>query len=180
MLVFNVIWAKSDSSFLTEWTLFLNIYMFFAWIFICRLHKDYKKVSTKISFSHQFATILMDQNNTLFWWRVASTCILFTAFHLLLLFSSLLWVIFSGSNLLCPLSFLQCMFHHIYSLRNRALGQHKKLCSIVICSNLYEHLSAMWLSTLETGAAQHHSVTGTVPKSLFLFVNRGPIWWTKP
>ena len=61
MLVFNVIWAKSDPSFLTEWTLFLNIYMLFAWIFICRLHRDYKKVSTKISFSHQFATILMDQ-----------------------------------------------------------------------------------------------------------------------
>ena len=137
MLVFNVIWAKSDPSFLTEWTLFLNIYMFFAWIFICRLHRDYKKVSTKISFSHQFATILMDQNNNLFWWRVTSTCILFTVFHLLLLFSSLLWVIFSGSNLLCPLSFLQCTFHHIYSLRNRALGQHKKLCSIVICMNIY-------------------------------------------
>ena len=111
--------------------------MFFTWIFICRLHRDYKKVSTKISFSHQFATILMDQNNNLFWWRVTSTCILFTVFHLLLLFSSLLWVIFLGSNLLCPLSFLQCMFHHIYSLRNRALGQHKKLCSIVICMNIY-------------------------------------------
>ena len=61
MLAFNVIWAKSDPSFLTEWTLFLNIYKFFAWIFICRLQRDYKKVSTKISFSHQFTTILMDQ-----------------------------------------------------------------------------------------------------------------------
>ena len=35
--------------------------MFFAWIFICRLHRGYKKVSTKISFSYQFTTILMDQ-----------------------------------------------------------------------------------------------------------------------
>ena len=106
MLAFNVIWAKSDPSFLTEWTLFLNIYKFFAWIFICRLQGDYKKVSTKISFSHQFAIILMDQL-LCFGWRVTSTCILFTAFHVLLLFSSLVWVIFSGSNLLCPLSFLQ-------------------------------------------------------------------------
>ena len=40
---------------------FFNIYMFFAWIFICRLHRGYKKVSTKISFSYQFTTILMDQ-----------------------------------------------------------------------------------------------------------------------
>ena len=61
MLVFYVIGAKSDQSFLTEWTLFLIIHMFFAWIFICRLHRGYKKVSTKISFSYQFATILMDQ-----------------------------------------------------------------------------------------------------------------------
>ena len=102
MLLFYVTWAKSDPSFLTGWTLFLNIYMFFAGIFICRLHRGYKKVSTKISFSHQFATILMDQllcNVTLyfislFWWRAASTCILFTAFHLLLLFSSLLFSYF--------------------------------------------------------------------------------------
>ena len=84
--------------------------MFFAWIFICRLHRGYKKVSTKISFSYQFATILMDQLlsnvtllfTSLFWWRIASTCILFTAFHLLLLVSSLLWVIFFCSNLLSP------------------------------------------------------------------------------
>ena len=61
MLVFYVIGAKSDQSFLTEWTLFLIIHEFFAWIFICRLHRGYKKVSTKISFSYQFTTILMDQ-----------------------------------------------------------------------------------------------------------------------
>ena len=87
-----------------------NIYMIFAWIFIRRLHRGYKKVSTKISFSYQFATILMDQLlcnvtllfTSLFWWRIASTCILFTAFHLLLLVSSLLWVIFFCSNLLSP------------------------------------------------------------------------------
>ena len=35
--------------------------MFFSWIFICRLHRGYKKVSTKISCSYQFTTILMDQ-----------------------------------------------------------------------------------------------------------------------
>ena len=61
MLVFYVIWAKSDPNVLTEWTLFLNIYMFFMWIFINRLHSGYKKVSTKINFSYQFVTILMDQ-----------------------------------------------------------------------------------------------------------------------
>ena len=61
MLVFYVIWAKSDPNVLTEWTLFLNIYMFFMWIFINRLHRGYKKVSTKINFSYQFVTILMDQ-----------------------------------------------------------------------------------------------------------------------
>ena len=61
MLVFYVIWAKSDPNVLTEWTLFLNIYMFFVWIFINRLHRGYKKVSTKINFSYQFVTILMDQ-----------------------------------------------------------------------------------------------------------------------
>ena len=61
MLVFYVIWAKSDQNVLTEWTLFLNIYMFFVWIFINRLHRGYKKVSTKINFSYQFVTILMDQ-----------------------------------------------------------------------------------------------------------------------
>ena len=91
--------------------LFLNIYMVFAWIFICRLQRGFKKVSTKVSFSYQFTTILMDQLlcnvtlwfTSLFWWMVASTCILFTAFHLLhvLLFRSLLWsVIFFCSNLL--------------------------------------------------------------------------------
>ena len=61
MLVFYVIWAKSDPKVLTEWTLFLNTYMFFMWIFINRLHRRYKKVSTKINFSYQFVTILMDQ-----------------------------------------------------------------------------------------------------------------------
>ena len=61
MLVFYDIWAKSDPNVLTEWTLFLNIYMFFMWIFINRLHRGYKKVSTKINFSYQFVTILMDQ-----------------------------------------------------------------------------------------------------------------------
>ena len=45
---------------------------------------------------------------SLFWWRIASTCILFAAFHLLLLFGSLLWIIFFCSNLLSPFSFLQC------------------------------------------------------------------------
>ena len=39
---------------------------------------------------------------SLFWWRIASTCILFTAFHLLLLVGSLLWIIFFCSNLLSP------------------------------------------------------------------------------
>ena len=37
---------------------------------------------------------------------------------------------------------------------------------------LYEHLSDMWLSTLEIGAAQLHSVTEIAPKSPFLCVNR--------
>ena len=40
--------------------------------------------------------------------KAACTCILFTAFHFLLLFSSLLSVIFFCNNLLSPLSFLQC------------------------------------------------------------------------
>ena len=61
MLVFYVIRAKSDPSFLTEWKLFLIIYMFFTWILICRLCRDYKKVSTKNSFGYQFATILIAQ-----------------------------------------------------------------------------------------------------------------------
>ena len=69
----SVIWAKSVPSFLTEWTLFSNIYMFFAWIFICRLHRGHEKVSTKIGFSYQFANILMDELlcTSLFWWWVA-------------------------------------------------------------------------------------------------------------
>ena len=69
----SVIWAKSVPSFLTEWTLFWNIYMFFAWIFICRLHRGHKKVSTKIGFSYQLANILMDELlcTSLFWWWVA-------------------------------------------------------------------------------------------------------------
>ena len=117
MLVFYVIWANSDPSFLTQWTLFLNIYMFLAWIFICRLRRGYKKVSTKISFSHQFANILMvqllsNEHDAVIYISVlvkaACTCILFTAFHFLLLFSSLLSVIFFCNNLLSPLSFLQC------------------------------------------------------------------------
>ena len=39
---------------------------------------------------------------SLFWRRIASTCILFTAFHLLLLVGSLLLIIFFCSNLLSP------------------------------------------------------------------------------
>ena len=39
----------------------------------------------------------------------------------------------------------------------------------------YEHLSDMWLSTLEIGAAQLHSVTEIAPNSLVLYVNRSPI-----
>ena len=68
------IWAKSDPSFLTEWTLFLNIYMFFAWIFICRLHRGYKNVSTKP------VSVITSQ---LFWWTnysVMSHCYLYLCF----------------------------------------------------------------------------------------------------
>ena len=38
----------------------------------------------------------------------------------------------------------------------------------------YEHLSDMWLSALEIGAAQLRSVTEIAPKSLFLCVNTSP------
>ena len=92
-----------------------NIYMFFAWIFICSsdfTYRGYKKVQLKsvsvinlqlfwwtINYSVINVTL---QFTSLFWWRIASTCILFTAFHLLLLVSSLLWVIFFCSNLLSP------------------------------------------------------------------------------
>ena len=92
-----------------------NIYMVFAWIFICSsdfTYRGYKKVQLKsvsvinlqlfwwtINYSVINVTL---QFTSLFWWRIASTCILFTAFHLLLLVSSLLWVIFFCSNLLSP------------------------------------------------------------------------------
>ena len=42
---------------------------------------------------------------------------------------------------------------------------------------LYEHLSNMWLSSLEIGAAQLRSVTEIAPKTPFLCVNRSPIWY---
>ena len=43
------------------------------------------------------------------------------------------------------------------------------------CPVLYEHLSDMWIPTLEIGASQLHSVTEIAPKSPFLWVNRSPI-----
>ena len=41
----------------------------------------------------------------------------------------------------------------------------------------YEHLSDMWLSSLEIGAAQLRFLTEIAPKSPFLCVNRSPIWY---
>ena len=67
MLVLYVKWAKSDQSFLTKWTLFLNFYMLFAWIFICRLCRDYKKVKTKISFSYQYSQAFWWTNYSVMW-----------------------------------------------------------------------------------------------------------------
>ena len=43
------------------------------------------------------------------------------------------------------------------------------------CPVKYEHLSDMWLSTLEIGAAQLRFVTEIAPKSALLCVNRIPI-----
>ena len=43
------------------------------------------------------------------------------------------------------------------------------------CPVWHEHLSDMWLTTLEISAVQLCSVTEIAPKSLFLYVNRGPI-----
>ena len=48
-------------------------------------------------------------------------------------------------------------------------------CRRKSCPVLYEHLSDMWLSTLEIGAAQLRTVTEIAPKSPFLCVNRSPI-----
>ena len=35
----------------------------------------------------------------------------------------------------------------------------------------------MWRSALKISAAQLHSITETVRKSLFVYVNRSPIWY---
>ena len=35
----------------------------------------------------------------------------------------------------------------------------------------------MWRSALKISAAQRHSITETVRKSLFVYVNRSPIWY---
>ena len=108
--------AKSDPSFLTEWTLFL--------IFTCSSLKSSLVDFTEVIKRFQLKSVSVINSQlfwwtnysvmwcciftSLFWWRIASTCILFTAFHLLLLFGSLLWIIFFCSNLLSPFSFLQC------------------------------------------------------------------------
>ena len=111
MLVLYVKWAKSDQSFLTKWTLFLNFYMLFPWIFICRLCRDYKKVKTKISFSYQYSQAFWWTNYSVMWHCNLHPCFgdrsllhvfcLQHYFHLLLLFSLLL---FFSSNLFSPSS----------------------------------------------------------------------------
>ena len=67
-------------------------------------------------------------------------------------------------------------------LHKDILGYVHTLLPVAFCANTknyqeeeYEHLSDMWLSTLEISAVQLRSVTEIAPESPFLCVNRIPI-----
>ena len=77
---------------------------------IDKLYKTY--IWTSTSFQLKSVSVINSQllwwtNYSVMWCCICDACILFTAFHRLLLVGSLLWIIFFCSNLLSPFSFLQ-------------------------------------------------------------------------
>ena len=110
MLEFYVIGAKSDPSFLTKWTLFLiftcssleSSFVDFTEVIKRFQLKSVSVINSQLFWWTNYSVMWCCIFTSLFWWRIASTCILFTAFHLLLLVGSLLWIIFFCSNLLSP------------------------------------------------------------------------------
>ena len=102
--------AKSDPSFLTEWTLFLiftcssleSSFVDFTEVIKRFQLKSVSVINSQLFWWTNYSVMWCCIFTSLFWWRIASTCILFTAFHLLLLVGSLLWIIFFCSNLLSP------------------------------------------------------------------------------